>query len=368
MCQINQQHNNISPIKPASFSSLNYTERNHLQEWIASTPEMFWEDLLIIQKEFDGFNDTRERLDLLALDKQWNLVIIENKLDDTGRDVVWQSLKYASYCSTLKKWDIINIFQSYLDKYTQGKTAQSELELFYEWQELDEIEFNTTQSQRLILVAANFRKEVTSTVLRLMNYGLRVQCFKATVYAQWENHFLTLDQIIPTKDAEDYIIKMVEKQQEQAQVQKSQTQRMVMNKQFWNALLPIVNRKIDLYINVNATDDNRLSAGSWISWVPYSFTITQKFCAVELYPWHKSAEENLKIFNYLLKHKQQIESSFWDSLIRDSLEWKKATRLSYRLEGVNKLDRNDRDKMIEFLSTQMAKLHKACDPVLREYR
>jgi len=38
---------------------------------------------LIIQKEFDGFNDTRERLDLLALDKEGNIVIIENKLDDT---------------------------------------------------------------------------------------------------------------------------------------------------------------------------------------------------------------------------------------------------------------------------------------------
>lgn len=38
------------------------------------------EELLIIQKEFDGFDDTRERLDLLALDKDGNLVIIENKL------------------------------------------------------------------------------------------------------------------------------------------------------------------------------------------------------------------------------------------------------------------------------------------------
>jgi RecB family endonuclease NucS len=51
---------------------------------------------LIIQKEFDGFNDTKERLDLLALDKQGNLVIIENKLDDSGKDVTWQVIKYAS--------------------------------------------------------------------------------------------------------------------------------------------------------------------------------------------------------------------------------------------------------------------------------
>jgi hypothetical protein len=74
------------------------------------------EELLIIQKEFDGFQDTNERLDLLALDKQGCLVVIENKLDDTGRDVTWQALKYASYCSTLSKEQIRAIYQSYLDK------------------------------------------------------------------------------------------------------------------------------------------------------------------------------------------------------------------------------------------------------------
>ena len=49
------------------------------------TPEALGENLLIIQKEFDDFEDTRERLDLLALDKKGRLVVIENKLDDSGR-------------------------------------------------------------------------------------------------------------------------------------------------------------------------------------------------------------------------------------------------------------------------------------------
>ena len=62
--------------------------------------------MLIIQKEFSGFADALERLDLLALDKQGSLVLIENKLDDTGRDVTWQALEYASYCSSLSKDNI----------------------------------------------------------------------------------------------------------------------------------------------------------------------------------------------------------------------------------------------------------------------
>lgn len=52
-------------------------ERHNLQEWIAKEPSSLGEERLIIQKEFDGFADTRERLDLLAIDKNGNLVIIE---------------------------------------------------------------------------------------------------------------------------------------------------------------------------------------------------------------------------------------------------------------------------------------------------
>lgn len=113
MFVINKQQNRISKIKACSFSELGFREREHLQEWLENNPEAFGEELLIIQKEFDGFDDTRERLDLLGMDKQGNLVIIEIKLDDSGRDVTWQSLKYASYCSSLTKPQIKGINMVY---------------------------------------------------------------------------------------------------------------------------------------------------------------------------------------------------------------------------------------------------------------
>lgn len=369
MYQINKQDNNISSIKNVSFSSLKYKEREHLQEWIAKNPSILWEEFLIIQKEFDGFGDTRERLDLLALDKEGNLVIIENKLDDTWRDVVRQSLKYASYCSTLKKWDIINIFQSYLEKNCKGKSAQWELEVFYDWQEFDEIEFNSMQSQRIILVAANFRKEVTSTALRLMNYWIRVQCFKTTIYVQWDSHFLTMDQIIPIPDAEEYTIKIAEKQQEQVQIQKSQSERHKIRKQFWEKLLPLSNKLNSLFSNINPTNDHWLSAWSWVSGVPYSYTITRNHCWVELYPWNKStAEANMKVFEYLYNYKDEIEKVFWHSLHWDRLEWKKATRISYQLNWVNIFNQDDWETMLNFLPKEMNNLYNAIDPYLKKMK
>src|ERR1043166_6801711 len=100
MYLVNKQTRRLEAIPKAAFRDVGMKERKDLQEWIVHNPEVFGEDLLVIQKEFSGFSDTKERLDILALDKQGNVVVIENKLDDSGRDVVWQVLKYASYCAS----------------------------------------------------------------------------------------------------------------------------------------------------------------------------------------------------------------------------------------------------------------------------
>ena len=92
MFVIDKTTNRITAIKPKKFSDLGFKERENLQEWLEHNTEAFGEEFLFIQKEFDGFDDTRERLDLLALDKNGNIVVIENKLDDSGRDVTWSKL------------------------------------------------------------------------------------------------------------------------------------------------------------------------------------------------------------------------------------------------------------------------------------
>ncbi len=132
---------------------------------------------------FAGFTDTQERLDLLALDKEGRLVIIENKLDDTGRDVTWQALKYASYCAGLRTENVCAIFQEHLQKSGQDGAAAELIADFLGVGDLADVTLNRGLTQRIMLIAANFRKEVTSTVLWLMNFRLQVQCFKVTPWS-----------------------------------------------------------------------------------------------------------------------------------------------------------------------------------------
>src|SRR5699024_5296695 len=123
MYQIDKKLNKINRLEEKSFSEHGFKEREHLKDWICKNHNCLAEELSVIQKEFSGFQDTIEMLELIAVDKQGNLVVIENKLDDSGRDVTWQVLKYASYCSSLSKDDIRNIFQDYLEGNGEEKSA-----------------------------------------------------------------------------------------------------------------------------------------------------------------------------------------------------------------------------------------------------
>jgi hypothetical protein len=85
------------------------------------------------------------------------------------------------------------IYQEYLDKILQDKSVEESLRDFFDQEDLEEVNLNKGNTQRIIMVAGNFRKEVTSTVMWLMNYNLRIQCFKVTPYEFAGNHLLNVE-------------------------------------------------------------------------------------------------------------------------------------------------------------------------------
>ena len=74
MYQIDKQQNKIYRLEEKTFSELGFKEREHLQEWIAKDPSCLGEELLIIQKEFDGFQETSSR-GILKKDVFWKCYI-----------------------------------------------------------------------------------------------------------------------------------------------------------------------------------------------------------------------------------------------------------------------------------------------------
>ncbi|MAG66026.1 MAG: hypothetical protein CMK74_09150 [Pseudomonadales bacterium] len=352
MFTVNHQTNRINPVKIKTFSELGFTERKHLQEWLAHQPDALGEELLIIQKEFDGFDDTRERLDLLALDKDGNLVIIENKLDDSGRDEVWQALKYASYCASLTKAQIVEIYQQYLHRYLptieageplaqagQAVDAATRICEFLDAPDLDEVKLNLGNSQRIMLVAANFRKEVTSTALWLLGQGISIQCFKVTPYALGEQLLINIDQIIPTPEAKELMIGINAKEAEEKTTEVVVKNRHTVRREYWEKVLEAFQKsQCNLYDNISPSKDHWLSAGSGLSGCPYNLIFNKTELRVELWISRSATEENKFLFDFLLGLKDDIETNFGDSLEWMRLDEKKSCRIQYSCaaDGFNK--------------------------------
>lgn len=357
--------NSLTKIEKTSFKALKLEERKHLQEWIAKEPSSLGEDLLIIQKEFDGFSDTRERLDLLALDKDGNLVIIENKLDDSGRDVTWQAIKYASYCSSLTKQDIIDIYQKYL-----GSTASAEDSLsdFFDGRDLSDVEINVGNSQRIFFVAAHFRKEVTSSVMWLLNFNLRIKCFKVTPFRYNEKILLEFDQIIPIKDADDYTIKIASKAQSESQNAEASKIRSSNRRNFWSEFIDYSKAKNGLYAGSAGTPDSWL--GKSIKGLPgvnINICIHSSFTRAEVYINSGEKVENKQIFDKMLAHKSELEVEVGEVMTWQRMDEKVTCRICITRDDLSYLNPDDKEAIFSFLLDTTNRMMKAFTSYAQKY-
>lgn len=366
MYLIDKTNNRINKIEQTTFKKQGLTERKHLQEWIANNPDCLQESLLIIQKEFNGFLETNERLDLLALDKDGNLVIIENKLDDTGRDVMWQVIKYASYCSTLTPSEIIDIFQRYLDNRGIDENAKEVIDEFLDLNR--EMVLNSDNSQRIIMIAGEFRKEVTSSVLWLLNNGIRIQCYKATPFILGEQLLLNMDLIIPIKESADYVISMAKKSREKQVLQKDIKEQSMERKNFWISYLTEINKVTDLYKNVSASNSAWIGAGCGHSSLSMNSVVTGKYVKFEIYINSGEKEYNKQLFDFLFSKKQLIEEQFSEVLDWERMDDKVTCRIKYQKDNVSVFNTENHQIMIDFLCKTVPKFEMLFEIPIKELK
>ena len=192
-------------ISEVDFAQLGFQERHDIQEWVAANPGILGEDLLIIGKEFSGFDRTNERLDLLAVDADGKLVVIELKRDDSGADAHWQAIKYASYLHRVDADRIIEM----LAGYAEVSKADATNKLL---QHLNADDLNALNNdQRIILASHRFAPEVTSAALWLNEKAPGdnlITCIQLTPYrdAKTGSLYVQANTIIPVPGVEAYMI------------------------------------------------------------------------------------------------------------------------------------------------------------------
>lgn len=212
--RIHPESKTLQSVREVNFSDHSFRERYDIQEWIEETPSILGERLLIVAKEKTYFDGTNERPDLVGIDEEGNIVVIELKRDDSGADVHWQAIKYASYWSGFSVRDVFEVYADYLTVHRQ-KEGTEEVDTEYAKQEI--IDFinqdtaeNVNKRQRIILVSHRFSNEAVSAVNWLLeNYGLDIRCIQLIPYFDEDKatFYLQTNMILPVAGIDEYLVK-----------------------------------------------------------------------------------------------------------------------------------------------------------------
>jgi len=188
-----------------------FRERDDLQRLLKKSMSVIGEDLYLLAEEFSQWEDSRRRIDLLALDRAGLLVVIELKRTEDGGHMELQALRYAAMISTMTFPQAVGAHAQFRGSPAAMEDAEAAILDFLGWSEPSE---DFGKGVRIILVAPEFSKELTTTVFWLRDAGIDIRCLRIRPYDFHQRTILEVDQIVPLREAQDYTVRWKEKQEE----------------------------------------------------------------------------------------------------------------------------------------------------------
>jgi hypothetical protein len=169
-----------------------------LEHWIVENPDLVGEPLLVLGHQLAEFEEDRDRLDILALDRSGEIVLVELKVSEDFRVTDLQALAYAGAYARRSPQDLARTLQRHMQKRTATKdqaavltdgatpdtsaaltgptTYEDALAAIASFIEIDDpSDWQPSQHVRIKLVAPNFPRRVLQTVKWLGDvYSVRI--------------------------------------------------------------------------------------------------------------------------------------------------------------------------------------------------
>lgn len=341
-------------IEESRFSEFGIWERTHMEQWVAGYPQILGEDLLIITTEYDKFDKTSNRLDVLAVDTNGKIVVIELKRDIADKFVDLQAIHYAAYCSTLNLEQVVVMMADYKDK--SKDEIESEIKNFIVNDEF--IDFDN--QPRMMLVANDFREETLAAVLWLRDNGLDITCIKLEPYKISGKIAVKPEILIPLPEAKDFMIHVEQKKKSTSSRNKYQ----IDLSKFWARVLKKFKEKKPGLTEKDSANTSWLLFDTGYRSIHFEwyFKRRPKGFFAALHFEGGDSEKNKEICHYFRDRKNLIQKEFpEDEIFFD--KWGTGRTQVYAMRESTEFD----DENLEWGVATMIRLYDVLMPILNDY-
>lgn len=226
-------------LKATTFEEVGQRERDDLQRLLRDQIEIISPDTMVLDEEFSNWEDSSRRIDLLGLRKDGSLIVIEIKRTQDGGHAELQAIRYASMINSMTFQQGVDTLNKYLSR--RGQSGDAETLIRDHIGNPDLIEESFARIVSILLVSADFSKELTTSVLWLRDFKVDIKCVQLKPYVRHSGEIMVdIRQLIPLPEAADFqtgvAIKRTLERSERTQQLEMPSHR-ERYKRFWTAFL-----------------------------------------------------------------------------------------------------------------------------------
>lgn len=353
----------LIPLSETKFGAEGVYERKDLQRLLRHRIDVLGDDLLVIAEEFGEWEDSNRRIDLLCVDRQANLVVVELKRTEDGGHMDLQGIRYAAMVSPMTFSDMVETFARSKPNANLGPDdAKAEVLAFLGWAEADEDQFG--RDTRIILAAADFSKELTTSVMWLNERGLDIRCVRLKPYRMASGELLLdVQQIVPLPEVEEFQTQInLKKKQER----EHRAGRYDLRMRFWEGLLEYAKTRTNLHANRKPGKYGWIGGGTGNRGLNLNYATREEDSQVELYIDFGvgSDERNLKTLEQFQAHQANIEASFGGPLEWQPLPDSRSCRIRKVMPGGWRSPQEEWPEIHHAMVDAMIRLEKALRPYI----
>jgi len=204
MLRIDRESKSLKRLDAPLTSEAGLMERQDIQQMIRNSSDEFFaemgEKLLLFGEEVRPSDVVEDRIDLLAIDQQGNVVVIELKRGSNKLHL----LQALSYASMISQWDADSLIaeRAKLTGVTADEAGE-EIEGFL-LEDLGQL----NEAQRIILAADGYDYEVLATSEWLSErYEVDIRCYRLALAADDSAEYLSCTCIFPPPELTQHAVR-----------------------------------------------------------------------------------------------------------------------------------------------------------------